>query len=60
VDLRRLFDIFFFLTKIINLSIVELFNGISPNGLWKLFVRDDLGGDIGAIAQGWELAIQTA
>jgi subtilisin-like proprotein convertase family protein len=37
-----------------------VFNGISPNGAWKLFVRDDLAGDVGAIAQGWELAIQTA
>ena len=37
-----------------------VFNGISPNGAWNLFVRDDLGGDLGAIAQGWELAIQTA
>ena len=40
----------------VNLS---TFNGTSPNGLWSLYVRDDLGGDMGTIAGGWTLTITT-
>ncbi|ELR99127.1 S8 family serine peptidase [Gloeocapsa sp. PCC 73106] len=39
---------------------LEVFNGISPNGAWNLYVRDDKRNDLGAIALGWELSIQTA
>jgi subtilisin-like proprotein convertase family protein len=35
------------------------FNGASPNGDWKLFVRDDAGGDVGTIAGGYSLTITT-
>ena len=36
------------------------FNGIDPNGTWKLFVRDDTGGDAGQILNGWRLEVTTA
>ncbi|HEY9281902.1 MAG TPA: M36 family metallopeptidase [Pyrinomonadaceae bacterium] len=36
------------------------FNGISPNGAWRLFVVDDLGTDSGSVAGGWSLTIVTA
>ena len=36
------------------------FNGINPNGTWSLYVVDDVGGDIGNFAGGWELTITTS
>ncbi len=39
-----------------NLSV---FNGVNPNGAWKLFVVDDAGSDFGNIASGWSLALTT-
>ena len=36
------------------------FNGISPNGDWKLYVLDDLYPDGGSIDNGWLLFLQTA
>lgn len=38
-------------------SSLSAFNGVNPNGTWKLFVYDDAGGDVGAIASGWSLNI---
>jgi subtilisin-like proprotein convertase family protein len=38
---------------------LAVFNGVSPNGTWNLFVSDDAGGDLGSIA-GWGLTIFTA
>ncbi len=35
------------------------FNGTNPNGNWRLFVVDDLGGDSGNINLGYELTITT-
>jgi subtilisin-like proprotein convertase family protein len=35
-------------------------DGSSPNGTWSLYVVDDAGGDLGGIAGGWRLALQTA
>jgi subtilisin-like proprotein convertase family protein len=35
------------------------FNGISPNGDWKLYIVDDTAGDAGAITNGWSLGITT-
>lgn len=34
------------------------FNGINPNGAWRLFVLDDTEGDVGIIAGGWSLTIR--
>ena len=39
--------------------LLSVFNGINPNGVWRLFVVDDSGTDAGSIAQGWELNITT-
>jgi hypothetical protein len=33
------------------------FDGLDPNGEWRLFVLDDTGGDQGNLAEGWSLAI---
>lgn len=34
---------------------LSVFNGISPNGTWSLYMVDDLGGDAGRLANGWSL-----
>ncbi|WP_411726396.1 Ig-like domain-containing protein [Methyloglobulus sp.] len=41
------------------LTALAVFNGTSPNGDWKLFVRDDAGVDVGSIASGVTLTITT-
>jgi subtilisin-like proprotein convertase family protein len=41
-------------------SALSIFNGAAPNGTWSLYVVDDLTGDTGTIAGGWELTITTA
>jgi subtilisin-like proprotein convertase family protein len=38
---------------------LSTFNGTNPNGTWRLFVADDLGGDWGEITGGWSLTIET-
>jgi hypothetical protein len=38
-------------------SALGVFNGTNPNGAWSLYVIDDAGADIGAIAGGWSLNI---
>jgi hypothetical protein len=38
-------------------SLTAAFNGLNPNGTWSLYVVDDVGGDIGAFAGGWDLTI---
>jgi uncharacterized repeat protein (TIGR01451 family) len=38
---------------------LSAFAGVDPNGTWRLFVADDQGGDLGRIAGGWELNLQT-
>jgi len=38
---------------------MSVFNGTNPNGTWALYVRDDLGLDLGSIAGGWTLNIAT-
>jgi subtilisin-like proprotein convertase family protein len=35
------------------------FNGENANGTWYLYVRDDVGGDVGDIEGGWSITIQT-
>jgi hypothetical protein len=39
---------------------LSTFIGTNPNGDWRLFVVDDLGGDVGSIASGWSLDITTS
>ena len=36
---------------------LSVFNGTDPNGVWKLFVIDTEGGDIGRIAGGWAISM---
>lgn len=38
-------------------SALSVFNGTNPNGVWRLFVRDDQLGDVGSFAGGWCLTI---
>ncbi len=40
-------------------SALSAFNGINPNGVWKLYVVDDTPGGVGSIAQGWTLDLVT-
>lgn len=39
-------------------TLASVFNGLSPNGNWTLYVRDDLGVDAGSLT-GWSLDITT-
>ena len=41
-------------------TVLSTFNGVNPNGTWRLFVVDDAGGDLGAYTGGWSLTITTA
>jgi len=43
-----------------NNTSLSSFNGISPNGVWSLYIVDDATGQSGMIANGWSLNIQTA
>jgi hypothetical protein len=36
-------------------TLSSTFNGLDPNGTWKLFVQDFSGGDVGTISGGWSL-----
>ncbi len=38
---------------------LSVFNGTNPNGVWSLYVVDDLSSDVGIIAGGWGLDIST-
>jgi subtilisin-like proprotein convertase family protein len=41
-------------------TLASRFNGLTPNGIWKLFVQDFSGGDVGTIAGGWTLDLTSA
>ena len=41
-------------------SFLALLIGSDPNGVWSLYVNDDVGGDTGAISGGWALNIDAA
>ncbi|MGE0637642.1 MAG: proprotein convertase P-domain-containing protein [Bacteroidia bacterium] len=38
-------------------ALLSTFNGYIANGTWSLYVVDDVGGDYGSIAFGWDLVI---
>lgn len=40
-------------------SALSTFNGVDPNGTWKLYVVSDVDGGYGLIAGGWSLTITT-
>ncbi len=40
-------------------SLLSVYNGVNPNGMWRLYVVDDQGLDIGNINGGWTLRIMT-
>lgn len=42
-----------------NATMASTFNGISPNGQWKLFIQDFAAGDGGVISGGWSLNVTT-
>jgi hypothetical protein len=37
---------------------LAVFSGVNANGTWQLFVQDDVNGDSGTIASGWELHLE--
>lgn len=43
-----------------NTTLAAAFNGIAANGVWSLYVVDDLGVDTGTIGDGWSLTVTTA
>jgi subtilisin-like proprotein convertase family protein len=40
-------------------SVLSVFNGLNPNGTWRLYVWDDSLRDSGSIANGWRLTLVT-
>lgn len=38
---------------------LSTFNNLNPNGTWSLYIVDDTSGDVGTMALGWSLTIQT-
>jgi len=40
-------------------QLLSVFNGVNPNGAWRLFVVDDFPGEVGNINGGWRLNITT-
>jgi subtilisin-like proprotein convertase family protein len=39
---------------------LSAFNGTDPNGVWRLYIADDEGGDAGSISGGWSLTMTLA
>lgn len=42
-----------------NATFASVFNGLDPNGTWKLYTADFVSGDGGQIAGGWTLTINS-
>ncbi|PWU12313.1 MAG: hypothetical protein C5B50_21715 [Verrucomicrobia bacterium] len=40
-------------------SVLSALNGGGPNGVWSLYVLDNVAGDSGFVAQGWTLTVTT-
>lgn len=40
-------------------TLLSTFNGFDANGIWSLYVVDDVSSDLGAIANGWDLIVTT-
>jgi subtilisin-like proprotein convertase family protein len=40
-------------------STLAVFNDVDPNGIWSLYIVDDSTGDLGTLAGGWSIDIQT-
>ncbi len=36
---------------------LSVFNGISPNGVWRLYLVDDTGANAGSISGGWSISV---
>ncbi len=43
-----------------GLAMANFLNDATPNGIWKLFVRDTAGGDVGNITSGYSVTVTTA
>lgn len=42
-----------------NTTLAAAFGGTNPNGVWQLFMVDDLGADMGVLGNGWSMNITT-
>jgi hypothetical protein len=45
-------------TPISGLESLSGFDGSNPNGVWRLWVTDDIGGGVGQFAGGWSITIK--
>lgn len=36
---------------------LSVFNSVNPNGVWRLYIVDDIDGDVGSIDDGWSITL---